>query len=464
MECRSERAEARVCETLAISARDLWLIRAAVVALVVRARIPAMAPANASRSTALPTRMLKRSELVTKQRRSCPLPVFDRAAASQLWVLERRQALGEATLFLGAFDSELSALQKQIINVAWWDDAYEYMEGMDPEGPAWALYFSGQGFLTSVGVQAVFAVLPNGTLLNGIMWDANESTEVAVSPSLSAQVGTRLVTEGKVTGLFWIPETRSDTYGDDVGWLVYARNAQDPLASIAEVADLCVAIVTDTEACSTMRSVWDVEPVRMQHQMTEGSVGVAVAPASAFDGLGLHCSSTANQSHETYLAIGAVLTTRYMILIVCLGLCLLFALVVLLLEIFVIRILTSISAKIVGITACAVRQTEGIMRNIFPHVVLARIKRDESNNQTYPVTSVLFADICNFTLWSSALSPDVVTKYLNGVYSRMDEIVEHEGATKIKTIGDAYVVACGLSPGDSDCTRVCAMVAVRFSL
>eukprot|EP00727_Mastigamoeba_balamuthi_P011048 m51a1_g6566 hypothetical protein (1683) ;mRNA; r:151968-169804 len=439
---------------------------------------------------------------------------FDSAAASQLRVLERRQALGEATLFLGAFASELSALQKLIINAAWWDDTYEYMQGMDPGGPVWALRFAGQGFLTDVGLQSVFVVLPNGTLLNGIMWDSNQSSEVAVSPSLSAQVGARLVGQGKASGLFWIPETampvivttervkHSDMHGDDVGWIAYARNAHSPLASIAEVADLCVALVEDTEAHSSIRSVWDVEPVTMQGQMTEGSVGVTVAPASAFVGLQLCCSSTSNQSHETYLAIGFVLsdeqgvarvrvltrgnrddartinsTTRYMMLIVCLGLCLLFVLVVLLLEVFVIRILTSLSGRIVSITAgsnTSVRlkvtgkselqsvtravnellasierrteQTDIIMRNIFPNAVLTRIKRDESNNLTYPVTSVLFADICNFTLWSSALSPEVVTKYLNGVYSRMDEIVEHEGATKIKTIGDAY--------GDRNCAQV----------
>jgi len=58
--------------------------------------------------------------------------------------------------------------------------------------------------------------------------------------------------------------------------------------------------------------------------------------------------------------------------------------------------------------------------------------------------SVLFADIEGFTVFSEAYTPVEVVKMLNGVFSKFDGLVEKHGLEKIKTIGDAYMVAAGI--------------------
>eukprot|EP00727_Mastigamoeba_balamuthi_P005618 m51a1_g1676 hypothetical protein (80) ;mRNA; r:416410-420504 len=47
--------------------------------------------------------------------------IFSATSASQLRMLERRQAVNEAKLFFGTLGSTLATLQTEIINVAWWE-------------------------------------------------------------------------------------------------------------------------------------------------------------------------------------------------------------------------------------------------------------------------------------------------------------------------------------------------------
>jgi adenylate cyclase len=58
--------------------------------------------------------------------------------------------------------------------------------------------------------------------------------------------------------------------------------------------------------------------------------------------------------------------------------------------------------------------------------------------------TVLFADIVDFTSMSADADPVEVVKLLNNVFSEFDRITEKYGLEKIKTIGDAYMVAAGL--------------------
>ena len=68
----------------------------------------------------------------------------------------------------------------------------------------------------------------------------------------------------------------------------------------------------------------------------------------------------------------------------------------------------------------------------------------------YPAVTVLFADIVGFTPLAARLpAPDVVG-LLDGLFSRFDELVAARGLEKVKTIGDAYMAAGGLSDGTAD--------------
>lgn len=96
------------------------------------------------------------------------------------------------------------------------------------------------------------------------------------------------------------------------------------------------------------------------------------------------------------------------------------------------------------------RRSEQLLQNILPIPIIERIKKGESA----PVdriedASVLFADLTDFTSLSGTMSADELVALLNQVFSAMDRLAERHGLEKIKTIGDAYMVAAGV-PKESD--------------
>src|SRR5664280_3049235 len=70
--------------------------------------------------------------------------------------------------------------------------------------------------------------------------------------------------------------------------------------------------------------------------------------------------------------------------------------------------------------------------------------RDRSN------VTILFADIIAFTKLSSRLSAGDLVRLLNGLFSEFDRLAVSLGVEKIKTIGDAYMVAGGLPEPRAD--------------
>jgi adenylate cyclase len=62
----------------------------------------------------------------------------------------------------------------------------------------------------------------------------------------------------------------------------------------------------------------------------------------------------------------------------------------------------------------------------------------------YPEASVLFADMAGFTARVSDTAPEDLVRFLNGVYTKLDNLVERHGLEKIKTTGDAYMVVSGV--------------------
>jgi class 3 adenylate cyclase len=91
-------------------------------------------------------------------------------------------------------------------------------------------------------------------------------------------------------------------------------------------------------------------------------------------------------------------------------------------------------------------RSEKLLLNILPGAVAERLKH---SNQTiadgFADVTVMFADIVNFTKVAEGLSPQQVFSMLNRIFSSFDELAEAYGLEKIKTIGDAYMVAGGLS-------------------
>lgn len=104
-------------------------------------------------------------------------------------------------------------------------------------------------------------------------------------------------------------------------------------------------------------------------------------------------------------------------------------------------------------------KTERLLLNILPSPVAERFKNDQSFlAQGYPSVSVLFADIVGFTNFSERVSPGELVKFLNAVFSRFDGLTEAFGLEKIKTIGDAYMVAGGVPvASDNHLQKICQM-------
>jgi adenylate cyclase len=55
----------------------------------------------------------------------------------------------------------------------------------------------------------------------------------------------------------------------------------------------------------------------------------------------------------------------------------------------------------------------------------------------------MFSDIVGFTAMSEHVTPTELVNYLNRMFSAFDDLAERHGLEKIKTIGDAYMVAGG---------------------
>jgi class 3 adenylate cyclase len=119
-----------------------------------------------------------------------------------------------------------------------------------------------------------------------------------------------------------------------------------------------------------------------------------------------------------------------------------------------------------GTDVTAARQVEQANRNnrlllvnVLPEPIADRLQAGESPiADGFDEMTVLFADVVGFTQLSTRMSPRDVVDVLNQVFSIFDGLADRYGLEKIKTIGDAYMVADGLSAGrDHDPARVAAM-------
>jgi class 3 adenylate cyclase len=77
----------------------------------------------------------------------------------------------------------------------------------------------------------------------------------------------------------------------------------------------------------------------------------------------------------------------------------------------------------------------------------------------YPHATVMFADIANFTAWSSVREPTQVFTLLEAIYSSFDKLAKKRRIFKVETIGDCYVAAVGLPEPRKDH----AVVMSRFA-
>ncbi len=108
------------------------------------------------------------------------------------------------------------------------------------------------------------------------------------------------------------------------------------------------------------------------------------------------------------------------------------------------------------------QRSEELLLNILPAPIAERLKKDKEETiaDDFSEVTILFADIVDFTKLSARTTPRALVNLLNRVFSAFDRLTERHGLEKIKTIGDAYMVAAGLPAGRIDHTEAIAAMAL----
>jgi len=108
-------------------------------------------------------------------------------------------------------------------------------------------------------------------------------------------------------------------------------------------------------------------------------------------------------------------------------------------------------------------KTQEVLSNVLPEQIAQRLKTSPGVlAERHEDACVLFADIVNFTPFVVSHSAEEVIRLLDEVFSRFDELVERRGLEKIKTVGDAYMVAGGVLDGGEDHLHQLAELALDF--
>ena len=92
-----------------------------------------------------------------------------------------------------------------------------------------------------------------------------------------------------------------------------------------------------------------------------------------------------------------------------------------------------------------------LLTNAIPVSIAARLKHGDTRiADTYPETTVLFADLVGFTPFAQRTDPSVVVSFLDDLFSQFDALAASFGVEKIKTIGDSYMAVAGAPVARTD--------------
>ena len=92
------------------------------------------------------------------------------------------------------------------------------------------------------------------------------------------------------------------------------------------------------------------------------------------------------------------------------------------------------------------QKVDELILSIFPPEVAKRLRAGEKIiAESHGEGTALFVDLVGFTTLARRLSPAHVVEVLNELFSIMDRLTEKHGVEKIKTIGDAYMAASGVT-------------------
>ena len=107
-------------------------------------------------------------------------------------------------------------------------------------------------------------------------------------------------------------------------------------------------------------------------------------------------------------------------------------------------------------------RSDRLLLNVLPGHVADRLKREPGViADGIADSTIMFADLTDFTRLAEEMPPREIVALLNEVFSWFDLLAENYGLEKIKTIGDAYMVAGGLLPHPEKYTEAIAEMALE---
>jgi PAS domain S-box-containing protein len=107
------------------------------------------------------------------------------------------------------------------------------------------------------------------------------------------------------------------------------------------------------------------------------------------------------------------------------------------------------------------KKSELLLLNTLPQVIAEQLKKGQRTiAESFEDVTVMFADLVDFTKFSTQTSPTELVEMLNVIFSKFDQLAEKHGVEKIKTIGDAYMVVAGLPTPRPDHAQAIAEMAL----
>jgi adenylate cyclase len=108
-------------------------------------------------------------------------------------------------------------------------------------------------------------------------------------------------------------------------------------------------------------------------------------------------------------------------------------------------------------------RSETLLLNILPQSIVDRMRNGEKViADTINEATILFCDLVGFTTLSAELTAERTIDFLSRIFSAFDSLAADHGVEKIKTIGDAYMVAAGVPKAQCDHAERIAALAPRM--
>lgn len=108
-------------------------------------------------------------------------------------------------------------------------------------------------------------------------------------------------------------------------------------------------------------------------------------------------------------------------------------------------------------------RSDELLLNILPAEVMEELKETgKTKARNYDLVTVLFADFVDFTSIIEEMPPEELVASIDDYFKMMDAIITKFNIEKIKTVGDAYICAAGLSNANNHSPITMISVAIEI--